>query len=250
MSRFRLDQRLVELKLAPTRSKAQQLIQAGEVQVNGKVVTQTSFAVSPETKIEVLADAQTLKYVSRGGLKLEAALKHFQINVTGMRCLDVGLSTGGFTDCLLQHGAAHVAGIDVGHDQLHVKLREDPRLIAWSGVHVKDLAAHAGVQDFVCGGLDLIVVDVSFISLVQVLPHLPPSSHQLLLVKPQFELSAEQLNKKGIVKDAAAGLKVVEQIATLMRIAGIEVRPAWTSAVQGQDGNQEYFLYATASRSI
>ena len=239
----RLDRRLVELGLAPTRSKAQQMIAAGEVSVAGRVITQVSFTGSGEVTITL--ESSTLKYVSRGGLKLEAALAHLQLDVRGWRCLDVGLSTGGFTDVLLQSGAAAVAGFDVGHLQLHPRLQTDARLRSWEGVHVRDLPQHEELQSFIGAGLDLTVIDVSFISLIQVLPFLPPAQARLLaLVKPQFEVGAEHLNRRGIVSDAKLFDDVQDRVLHALQQRGFSKLDYFPSAVKGQDGNQEFFAFA------
>lgn len=244
---MRLDQALTHLKVAPSRSKAQELIRAGKVEIrihdNWRLVTDVSYSVENLRNEDVrLRDDEILKYVSRGGLKLEGALRHLQIDVAGWRCLDVGQSTGGFTHCLLEHGAAHVTGLDVGHDQLHQSLRQDPRVTAFEGWHLKDLASLA------LGAVDLCVVDVSFISLRQVFPALqaalPKGTRILALVKPQFELDAKSLNKKGVVKDEQLLHNVRNQIYDWAVALGLRVHDYFPCAIRGQDGNQEFFVYA------
>lgn len=241
----RLDLRLVELGLAPTRSKAQQMIAAGEVRVGGQTITHSSFK-SNEGEIHIQADSATLKYVSRGGLKLASALAHLQLDVQGWRGLDVGLSTGGFSDCLLQNGAAAIAGFDVGHSQLHARLAADPRLQAWEGVHVRQLPQHAELQAWISRGLDLTVVDLSFIGLENVLPHLPQQGRLLALVKPQFEVGQEHLNRRGVVSDNALFEGVQKRVLHAFAKYGFSCADYFPSAVKGQDGNQEFFAYATA----
>jgi 23S rRNA (cytidine1920-2'-O)/16S rRNA (cytidine1409-2'-O)-methyltransferase len=237
----RLDQFLVEVGLAPTRSKAQQMLAAGEVRVRGQVITQASHKADGLSVDDIEIQGDTLKYVSRGGLKLEAALAHLQLDVRGWRCLDVGISTGGFADCLLQHGAGEVAGFDVGHGQLAPKL--NGRVCSWEGVHVKDLATHCELQEWLALGVNLIVVDVSFISLLQVIPWLP-KARLLALVKPQFEVGAAQLNGRGVVKDVALFDDVRDRILRQLQNCGFTSLDYFASAVKGQDGNQEFFAYA------
>lgn len=253
----RLDHFLTEIGLAPTRSKAQQLIEAGEVMVNVRgqwqSVTQSSFKADNLTAADVrlAADAQTLKYVSRGGLKLEHALKHLKLEVKGLRCLDAGLSTGGFADCLLQNGAASVFGFDVGHGQLHAKLESHPRLAHAEGLHVRDLAQHPQAAEWLRTGADLCVVDMSFISLTQVLPHLAPVLHPgsrlLALVKPQFETGAENLDGRGVVRDETLFDDVKSRVLHALAKYGFSIADYFPCAVKGQDGNQEFFAYARRS---
>lgn len=251
----RLDQRLVELGLAPTRNKAQQLLAAGEVQIRRHNEWQTTTQASFKTDslnaedIRLSPGGQTLKYVSRGGLKLEAALQYLKLNVQGFRCFDIGLSTGGFADCLLQAGASLVAGIDVGHSQLHATLANDPRVKSWEGVNVKDLPRHAEAKAYVDKGVDLCVVDVSFISLEQVLPvlgaFLPPKTRLLALVKPQFEVGAENLTRKGIVADDSLFDDVKGRVLRALNKYGFSEEDYFPSALKGQDGNQEFFAFAS-----
>jgi len=244
---LRLDQALVELRLAPTRSKAQQLIANGDVEVfmrgEWRVSTQASLPVvaAPEN-VRVKPNSEILKYVSRGGLKLEAALAHLSLDVQGFRCLDLGISTGGFTDCLLRAGAAAVCGVDVGHGQLHAHLKGDPRVTSFEGVNVKDLGSYPEIQKWIGQGVDLCVADLSFISLLSlmdgILEALPAHARILALIKPQFELGAAALNKAGVVTDASL-------FADLERRSRASLPRAsyFPSALKGQDGNQEFFLY-------
>lgn len=244
----RLDQWLVDLGLAPTRAKAQQMIAAGEVYLRGEVVRRPSQGTDRLTRedVGIAHDADTLRYVSRGGLKLAAALDRLALNVTGWRCLDVGVSTGGFTDCLLQRGAKRVAAFDVGHGQLHARLRGHPRLSAWEGVNVRDLPAHAGLTAWIAesGGVDLCVADLSFISLEHALPPiaraLPGSSDArlLALVKPQFEVGL------GVALDPRAIEGARVRVLHWLSKCGFSLVDDFPSAVKGQDGTQEYFVLA------
>ena len=242
----RLDSLVVELGLAPSRSKAQQMIAAGEVEVcaaNGewKVITQVSFKTAAE--VRVVAESTTLKYVSRGGLKLEGALQDFALDVRGWRCLDLGLSTGGFADCLLQKGAAHVTGYDVGHGQLNARLKNESKLKQFEGVNVRELRLSES--------FDLCTVDLSFISLKLVFPvlgeQLVSGTRLLALVKPQFEVGAENLGRAGVVQDVALFATVKTEILHVLEKCGFSTVDYRASQVKGQDGNQEFFVYAIRS---
>lgn len=251
MSR-RLDQVLVERGLAPSRTRAQSLIEAGQVSVRdgGREIS----PLKPSTEIgeaaEIfVAQGPADRYVSRGGLKLENALKISGLAVADRSALDVGQSTGGFTDCLLQMGARHVIGVDVGHAQLHAKLRGDPRVTPFEGVHVKDLETDGAFRD----GLrrvdpSLVVADLSFISLTSVLPvlaRLAPSGTALLcLVKPQFEVGPDGLGKGGIVRDPLLYSEVERKITSTAAESGWRVISYFESSPAGKDGNKEFFLYA------
>lgn len=250
----RLDQFLVDADLAPTRSKAQQMIRSGEIEILFQGKWRTEF--SPARKINaqvtdhvrIKATARTLKYVSRGGLKLESALDHLGLNVTGWRCLDVGQSTGGFTDVLLKQGAARVLGFDVGHDQLHPDLRADPRVFAQEGLHVRDLKANHVFFSRIQDGLELTVVDVSFISLAHVLPVLSEvlmkGCRLLCLVKPQFEVGPKGIGKGGIVTETELFDIVRSRVLLDLKKCGFTDKDYFPCAVRGQDGNQEFFVYA------
>jgi 23S rRNA (cytidine1920-2'-O)/16S rRNA (cytidine1409-2'-O)-methyltransferase len=238
-AKTRIDQLLVDRNMAPSREKARALILAGQVLVDGQRVDKAGQTVSTEAVVEVL---QPMRYVGRGGLKLEAALVHFHIDVDGRVAIDVGSSTGGFTDCLLQHGAARVYAVDVGTGQLDWKLRNDPRVIVREQVNARYLNA----TDFP-ERMDLAVCDVSFISVTMILPMLlpilKPDAAMVILVKPQFELERHQVGKGGIVRDpelhAAACRRVAESVAALGFTS--ETIP---SPVLGAEGNQEFLLYA------
>jgi 23S rRNA (cytidine1920-2'-O)/16S rRNA (cytidine1409-2'-O)-methyltransferase len=237
--RQRLDLILVERGLVDSREKGQALILAGDVMVDGQKVDKPGHAVAPDAKIE-LADQP--RYVGRGGLKLEAALDHFAISVQGRVCLDVGSSTGGFTDCLLQRGAARVYAIDVGTGQLDWKLRNDPRVIVREQLNARYLSRKEVPEP-----IDLAVCDVSFISITMILPVLPnllaKSAGMVILVKPQFELERHQVGKGGIIRDPALHQQACRRVDDAVKQLGFqtEIIP---SPVLGAEGNQEFLLYA------
>lgn len=246
----RLDLALVQLGLAPSRTKAQALIAAGDVEIfkqgEWRVADSASLVVeAPQLRLR--PGAESLRYVSRGGLKLEAALDQLQLNVKGWRCLDVGLSTGGFSDCLLQRGAAHIVGVDVGHGQLSPTLHAEPRLRSFEGINARQLNQHAEVRS-VAGHIDLCVVDVSFISLGQILPALaevlPGGARLLALVKPQFEVGPAGLDKHGVVRDVALFADVEAQVLQALEKCGFTGLDYVACKVKGQDGNQEFFALA------
>ncbi len=240
-SEIRIDQALVLQGLVPSRTLASRMIEAGQVFVDSVKVAKSSLRVPPNAKISV-AENDLDRFVSRGGLKLEAALSFFALDVKGKRCLDVGISTGGFTDCLLQRGAAEIVGIDVGHDQLAAQLRGESRLVVYEGVNARELSKFAWLQPF-----DLIVMDVSFISLTKVIPEvvkfLKVAGEIVVLLKPQFEVGREFLDKNGIVSDNFDFSRLGQQIALLMAELGIEVRGQISSPIRGGDGNKEFFIY-------
>lgn len=253
----RLDRALVELGLAPTRSKAQQLIEAGDVEIfiRDEWITASQPSQSVRVSLEGIRlrpETPILRYVSRGGLKLESALQHLQLNVRGFRCVDVGISTGGFSDALLKAGAIEICGIDVGHGQLHPSLLENTAVRSFEGVHVKDMEDHSEIRSWIAKGVDLCVVDLSFISLntlAGVLARILPGGTRLLaLVKPQFELGAQALDKKGIVKDPSLYQGLEQKTRSEFSAAGFEIRDYFPCPIKGQDGNQEFFLSAVRSR--
>ena len=244
---MRADQLLVERGLAATRSQAQRLIAAGvrwrlgqqawsQIDKNG--------AVLPEgCELLLLDDAET-RFVSRGGLKLEGALQQTGLNPQGLVCLDVGQSTGGFTDCLLQHGAAQVWGVDVGHGQLHPRLANDARVKVIEKVNARSMTPELlGVQ-----GFEFIVADLSFISLTLVLPAIAnlmnPQAPALLLIKPQFELQAQDLGKGGVVKNPALYSQVEQRLRQACQTVNLDVVAWLPSPITGGDGNQEFFIHA------
>jgi 23S rRNA (cytidine1920-2'-O)/16S rRNA (cytidine1409-2'-O)-methyltransferase len=235
----RLDVELVERGLAESREQAQRLILAGEVWVEGQRWDKASKPCAASLAIEVRGGD---RYVSRGGHKLEGALTGFQLDVTDLRCLDLGSSTGGFTDCLLQHGAREVVAVDVGHGQLHWKLRKDPRVAVHEGVNARDLAEYA--QGKIGGTFELVVADVSFISLRKVLP---PAFDLLIsggricaLIKPQFEAGREDVGKGGIVRDAAVRYRVVQELHVWAQDFPVTTVGTIPSPLPGRDGNEEF----------
>jgi 23S rRNA (cytidine1920-2'-O)/16S rRNA (cytidine1409-2'-O)-methyltransferase len=237
--RRRLDLILVERGLVDSREKGQALILAGQVLVDGQRVDKPGHAVAPDSKIEL---AEQPRYVGRGGLKLEAALDHFGIQVQGKVCLDIGSSTGGFTDCLLQRGAARVYAIDVGTGQLDWKLRNDPRVIVHEQLNARYLSRNEVPEP-----VALAVCDVSFISITMILPVLPnllaKSAEMVILVKPQFELERHQVSKGGIIRDPAMHQQACRRVEDAVKQLGLqtEIIP---SPVLGAEGNQEFLLYA------
>lgn len=257
---MRIDVWLVEKGHAPSRQKAQELIASGRVglaNMNPSVqelapVKKPSFTVDPsnESRIRV-ATQDGPEYVSRGGQKLYGAAQQFAVSFKGCSVLDVGISTGGFTDCALQLGASHVVGVDVGHGQLAKKLQDDPRVTLFEGVNARDtgdvrekvLAANAGRK------FDIVVIDVSFISLKMVIPgivgFISETGHLVALVKPQFEVGREGLGRGGIVKDAKLYAGVETSIRDVCASNGLKVESYGESPILGSDGNREFFIHAT-----
>jgi len=237
--RTRLDVLVVERGLAESREKARALILAGQVLVNGQKADKAGANINTEAKIELLAQP---RYVGRGGLKLEAALNHFAIAVYGKVCLDIGSSTGGFTDCLLQSGAARVFAIDAGTGQLDWKLRNDPRVI----VHEQTNARHLSRRE-VPEPIDLAVCDVSFISITMILPAitslLAGHAEMVILVKPQFELERHQVGKGGIIRDPALHQQACRRVEQAVQALGFQTQII-PSPVLGAEGNQEFLLHA------
>lgn len=238
-SKQRLDLLLVERQLAESREKAQALILAGSVKVDGQPVNKSGRLTDPESRIEV---KQPLTYVSRGGLKLEAALNQFAISVRGRICMDVGTSTGGFTDCLLQHDAARVHAVDTGAGQIDWKLRSDSRVVLHESVNARYLA-FAEIGEMV----DVIACDVSFISvtlLVQPLAALlAPAGDWIILIKPQFEVGRERVGKGGIVRDSADHALACDKVTRAIREAGFATRIV-DSPILGAEGNREFLMHA------
>ena len=236
----RLDKIIKQRRLIRSRSRAQRMIEAGRVRVDGRILTRPGHPIDTEAEIEILSFE---KYVSRGGEKLEAALEYFRLAPKGRICLDVGASTGGFTDCLLQEGASKVYAIDVGHDQIHSKIRRDPRVVVREGINARYLEP----QD-VGEPVDLIVVDVSFISLKLILPALidllAPGGELIVLVKPQFEVGKERLPDDGVVKNASDREAVLADLRSF-----IASETPWglvnemKSPIEGANGNIEYLFY-------
>jgi 23S rRNA (cytidine1920-2'-O)/16S rRNA (cytidine1409-2'-O)-methyltransferase len=231
---------LVERGLAPSRERAQAILLAGQVRVNGERAGKPGTKISEDARLEIVGETQ--RYASRGGLKLEGALEDFSVSPQGRVCLDIGSSTGGFTDCLLQHGARKVYAVDVTASQLDWKLQRDPRvaLIEKNARYLKagDIAEQA----------DLVVVDVSFISLTKILPAIiplaAPGAEFLILIKPQFELEKREVGKGGIVRDPALHQKAIASVRDAASAAGLEIAGVRPSRLPGAEGNQEFFLHA------
>lgn len=265
---MRADQLLVARGLASSRAQAQRIIASGvqwRVDTGGsaawKAVAKNGDELPDDAELQMLDMAES-RYVSRGGLKLEGALKDSALDVKGKLCLDVGQSTGGFTDCLLRHGAARVVGVDVGHGQLHAMLRSDPRVLCIEQVNARDVQAMRGVAAQAAGLVpadgqaaaapapvfDLVVGDLSFISQTLVLPAVVPllkaGGDLLMLVKPQFELQPGQVGKHGIVKDAALLAEVEQRIRACCAGLGLQVLGWFDSTITGGEGSREFFIHA------
>lgn len=248
---MRADQLLVERGLAASRSQAQRLIAAGvrwRLGGDWRAVGKNGDEVPERAELQVL-DTAEIRFVSRGGLKLDGALDRLGLVVTGLRCLDVGQSTGGFTDVLLRRGAAQVTGVDVGSGQLNPALRQDPRVLPIEHCNARDLTAERLVDEGAPAAFDLIVGDLSFISQTLVwpalVPLLAPGGHLLMLVKPQFELQPEHIGKGGLVKDPASYALVRERIAQACAEHGLQLRDYFESPITGGDGNREFFVLAS-----
>ena len=240
--KIRLDRLLVDRNLVESRERGQALILAGQVLVNGQKQDKAGSLVPLDADVRIIGE--TLRYVSRGGLKLEAALREFSIPVSGKIALDVGASTGGFTDCLLQNGAAKVYAVDVGYGQMAWKIRQDQRVVVIERVNVRNME-----PALIPEPVDIAVIDVSFISLEKVIPpvmkFLKPQSDLVALIKPQFEAGKEQVGKGGIVRDVEARNAVVKRIEEFVKGSGLDVRGLIPSPITGQDGNVEFLIHAT-----
>ena len=240
MKKRRLDHALVERELYPSREQAQRAIMAGEVRINEQVATKPSLMVESDAQIATIVPP---RFVGRGGIKLEGALDHFVIEVHGSVIADIGASTGGFTDCLLQRGAQRVYAVDVGHGQLSWKIRSDPRVVVLEKVNARTL-----FLGLIPDALDLCVIDVSFISLTLILPNafalLRPSGIVLALIKPQFELERSAVGRGGIVRDPALHERAQYKVASFIEQLGHEVTGVAPSVITGTDGNQEFFICA------
>lgn len=249
---MRIDRLLVERALAPTRSAAQRLIDAGAVRWRGgagdwNVPRKSGEELPDDCALEVVDDAE-LRFVSRAGLKLDAALDHCGLEVAGANALDLGQSTGGFTDVLLKRGAARVVGLDVGHGQLHPSLQADPRVMAHEHVNARDPSGSAFARAEPPASFDIVVADLSFISLTFTLPTvanwLAPTGQALLLVKPQFELQPADIGKGGLVRERGAYRRVERRLRDACREHRLAVRDWFASATPGGDGNVEFFVRA------
>lgn len=241
---------LTKYGIVSSRAKARQLIRDECVLLKDKVLTKPGLLVEDSSvfsKSLTIKDHHTQSFVSRAGLKLQGALQHLNLHPKDFKCLDVGISTGGFSDCLLQAGAARVVGIDVGHSQLSAKLKDVNNLVLFEGINarnppVEKLLEANGNQPY-----DLIVIDVSFISLTYIIPPilqlLKPQGQLLGLIKPQFEIGPEALNSRGIVKDPSLLGEVQSKIKVLCEKQGLEVLDIFKSCIEGSDGNQEFFIF-------
>ena len=242
--KHRLDKLLVDRGLALSRERAQALILAGRVLVNEQKLEKPGTSVAQDANLRLLGE--DLRYVSRGGLKLEAALDHWKIPLEGKFCLDVGASTGGFTDCMLQHGAAHVLAIDTGYGQIAQKLRSDPRVTLMERTNARKLA-----PGDLPPGIQFLAMDVSFISATLVLPPVvaavtlgPGGVEAVLLVKPQFEAGREHVGKGGIVRDPEAHLLAIDRVRACAAELGATDLEVIESPIQGAEGNREFLLHA------
>jgi 23S rRNA (cytidine1920-2'-O)/16S rRNA (cytidine1409-2'-O)-methyltransferase len=241
----RLDLLIVERGLAESREKAQAMVLAGEVRVNGERSDKAGAQISEESRVEIIGKSS--KYASRGGLKLAGALEDFGIDTAGKVCLDVGASTGGFTDCLLQHGARKVFAVDVTPQQMAWRLRQDSR--------VTQIKANARSlqREQIPDAIDLVTIDVSFISVAKVLPSVVaaagPDAEYLILVKPQFELDRGDVGSGGIVREAALHERAVERVQSAVALASLRVEGVRPSRLPGAEGNREFFLHAKRSPS-
>ncbi len=247
---MRVDQLLVQQGLAPSRSAARRLLDRGAVRWLGtaswQVAAKAGEEVPSDCRVEITDDAE-VRYVSRGGLKLAAALERCALDVRGATCLDVGQGSGGFTEVLLRQGAARVVGVDVGHGQLHPSLRADPRVTALEGINARHLQA----TDLPVERFDLVTGDLSFISLTLVLPALAElvEAELLMLVKPQFELQPADIGKGGLVRDFASFAKVEARIREACASLQLSVTDWFESGIAGGDGNREFFVRATPQRA-
>ncbi|MBE3583742.1 MAG: TlyA family RNA methyltransferase [Limnochordaceae bacterium] len=240
-TRQRLDIALVEAGLAPSREQARRLIMAGQVRVNGQPVDKPGQAVAVDAQLEVVGERNP--FVSRGGIKLEAALQAFPVDPAGRVALDVGASTGGFTDCLLQRGAKKVYAVDVGYGQFAWKLRRDPRVELWERTNIR----YVTPERFGTERPELAVVDVSFISLELVLPvlfaFLPPGAPVVALIKPQFEAGPSKVGKHGVVRDPQVHLEVLTRLGRKAQEDGYQLRGLIPSPIRGPEGNIEFLAW-------
>lgn len=243
---MRLDQALVSRGLVDSRAKAQSLIREGFVLVGGAVQKKPALTVSDTD--DIVVKGKLHPWVSRGGMKLAHALEVFDIGVEGKTCLDLGASTGGFTDVLLQNGAAKVFAVDVGHDQLHEKIAHDSRVVNLQSLHAKDVTT-----DHVPEEIDFLCVDLSFISVTKalppVLPLLSPAARMVVLIKPQFEAGRENIGKGGIVKDEAAQKAAIESVLRFLQEQGFLLSDVIASPIEGGDGNREFLVAASRPES-
>ena len=250
--KVRIDKLLVERGLVPSRERAQALVLSGRVLVNEQKVEKAGAGVDPAAAIRLLGD--DLKYVGRGGLKLEAALRDWKIDLTGRTCMDVGASTGGFTDCMLQHGAAEVVAVDTGYGQIHARLRTDPRVKLLEKTNARYLTKQDVSRAGASAAISFIAIDVSFISVTLVLPAVLESTaaassrrEAVILIKPQFEVGRERVGKGGIVKDEAAQQGAVERGRRKVEELGGKNIELMESPILGMEGNREFLLHTEFS---
>lgn len=249
MKRERIDKLLTDRGLSPSRTKAQALVMAGVVLVDEQLVNKPSEVFDPNSKIRLKSDGSPAsRYVSRGGLKLEAALREFKIDTDGLTCIDIGSSTGGFTDCLLQHGAGRVVAVDVGHNQFEWRLRNDPRVELREGVNARYLKP----EDFQAK-FDLATIDVAFISATKILPAVAPllieQGQIITLIKPQFEVGKGEVGKGGIVRDPLQHERVIAEVNRGAEALGLTVSGLIESPIHGADGNKEFLALYEHSAS-
>jgi 23S rRNA (cytidine1920-2'-O)/16S rRNA (cytidine1409-2'-O)-methyltransferase len=249
--KVRIDKLLVERGLVPSRERAQAMVLSGRVLVNEQKVDKAGASVDTAATIRLLGD--DLKYVGRGGLKLEAALRDWKIDVTGRTCMDIGASTGGFTDCMLQHGAAEVIAVDTGYGQIHARLRSDRRVKLLEKTNARYLTRQDIARAGASAAISFIAIDVSFISVTLVLPAVlestvaqTASSHRevVILIKPQFEVGRERVGKGGIVKDETAQQDAVQKIRQKVEELGGNHIELMESPILGMEGNREFLLHA------
>jgi 23S rRNA (cytidine1920-2'-O)/16S rRNA (cytidine1409-2'-O)-methyltransferase len=249
-TKTRVDLLLFERGLVPSRERARAYILAGRVLVNEQKIDKPGTTVPQDAPVRILGDDPP--YVSRGGLKLAAALEHWQIDLSGRACLDVGASTGGFTDCLLQHGAVHVTAVDTGFGQIDMKLRNDPRVHLVERTNARYLAPGALSEEQGSPSLTLLVMDVSFISatllLAPVMAAAPALAEAVILVKPQFEAGRGNIGKGGIVRDPEAHQLAIDRVADCIQSLNWEVVETIPSPITGAEGNREFLLYARRPR--
>lgn len=241
VQRERIDKILVDRGLADSRTKAQALVMACVVLVGEQRVNKPSEKFPNTANVRVKDSAES-RFVGRGGVKLEAALREFVIDLEGLVCLDVGASTGGFTDCLLQHGARRVVAVDVGHNQIDWRLRRDPRVEVREGINARYLAPEDFAKKF-----DLVTIDVAFISATKILPAIVPllaeGGQIVTLIKPQFEVGKDEVGKGGIVKDAEQHQRVVGEVNSFAASLGLKVAGVIESPIKGADGNIEFLAW-------
>jgi 23S rRNA (cytidine1920-2'-O)/16S rRNA (cytidine1409-2'-O)-methyltransferase len=248
--KIRIDKLLVERGLVSSRERAQSMLLAGRVLVDGQKIEKAGASVSADVDIRLLGD--DLKYVGRGGLKLEAALEKWQVDLTGRTCMDVGASTGGFTDCMLQHGAAEVVAVDTGYGQIAAKLRTDRRVKLLENTNARYLTAEKLRSAGATGAVSFVAADVSFISVTLILPAVveaimaanPGHREFVILVKPQFEVGRERVGKGGIVRDAEAQQDAVKRVSTSVKELAGRTLDVMDSPILGAEGNREFLLHA------